>query len=178
MNWFGIVMLGILQLSVVSAQAREKVSISPKGSSAPVKEDSKSVRKDETKESTQEVLRVLDGYRTGMESLSVEKLGLVMDPELLVLEHGGIDKTWAAYRDAHIGEHMKEWKSLKVSDVDLLEMSVSEGWAYAAQRARNTIVTAGDRATVVLDVTESFVLKRGPEGWKIKHLHISLKKKS
>ncbi|OGR89588.1 MAG: hypothetical protein A3J74_11585 [Elusimicrobia bacterium RIFCSPHIGHO2_02_FULL_57_9] len=120
----------------------------------------------------------MEQYKAGMEALSVEQLDLIMDPALLVLEHGGKDVGWTEYRNHHIGEHMKGWKSLRVSDVKLLESSASEDWAYAAQESINTIATAKEGKTIVLAVTETFVLKKHSDGWKIKHLHISLKKKS
>lgn len=126
----------------------------------------------------QDVSQVLEQYKAGMEALSVERLDLIMDPDLLVLEHGGKDVGWAEYRNHHIAEHMKEWKSLRVTDAKVLESSVSGDWAYAAQESVNTIVTAKDGKTMVLAVTETFVLKKHSDGWKIKHLHVSLKKKS
>lgn len=122
-----------------------------------------------------EFLQALELYRRGMEALSLEQLDLVMDPDLLVLEHGGKDVGWPAYRDGHIGEHMKEWKSLRVSDIKVLESGANGDWAYAAQESVNTIVTK-DGKTIVLAVTETFVLKKRPGGWKIRHLHVSLKK--
>lgn len=125
-----------------------------------------------------DVSRVLEQYKAGMESLRVEKLDPIMDPDLLVLEMGGKDVGWAEYRNHHIGEHMREWKSLRVSEAKLLESSVSGDWAYAAQTSINTIVTAKEGKTTVLAVTETFVLKKHADGWKIKHLHVSLKKKS
>lgn len=125
-----------------------------------------------------DVSRVLERYKAGMESLRVETLDPIMDPDLLVLEMGGKDAGWAEYRNHHIGEHMKEWKSLRVTEDKLLESSVSGDWAYAAQSSINTIVTAKEGKTTVLAVTETFVLKKHADGWKIKHLHVSLKKKS
>lgn len=125
-----------------------------------------------------EVQQVLDQYKGGMEAMSLEQLDVLMDPELLVLEHGGKDVGWLAYRNEHLGEHMLEWKSFKVSGVKVLESGAGGDWAYAAQESVNTIVNKKDGKTTVLAVTETFVLKRVQGSWKIKHLHISLKKKS
>lgn len=125
-----------------------------------------------------ELGRVLDDYKAGMEALSLEQLDALMDPELLVLEHGGKDVGWLAYRNHHLGEHMQDWKSFRVSDVRILESAVSGDLAYVAQESVNTIVAKKDGKTTVLAVTETFVLKRAQGGWRIKHLHVSLKKKS
>ncbi len=125
-----------------------------------------------------DVSQVLERYKSAMEALSLEQMDPMMDPDLLVLEHGGKDVGWRAYRDGHLGGHMKEWKSFQVSDVKVLESSNSGDWVYVAQESLNTIVMKKDDKTFVMAVTETFVLKRRPDGWKIKHLHISLKKKS
>ncbi len=125
-----------------------------------------------------DVAQVLEKYRAGQETLSLELLDEVMDPELLVLEHGGKDVGWAAYRNEHLGHHFAEWKSFKISDLKVLASQTSGDWAYVAQESVDTIVAAKDGSTRVIAVTETLVLKRGPNGWKIRHLHVSLKKKS
>lgn len=127
---------------------------------------------------SQEIGGVLAQYKAGMEALSLEQLDTIMDPELLVLEHGGKDVGWLAYRNDHLGEHMREWKSFRVSGVRLLESGGGGDWAYVAQESVNTIVNKKDGKTTTLAVTETFVLRRAQGSWKIKHLHVSLKKKS
>lgn len=121
------------------------------------------------------ILQVLADYRAAMEARSVEKLAAVMDPELLVLE--GVHKNvgWADYRDNHIRPEMAEWKEFKVSDPKLLEVALDGDLAYAVQEATYSLVMADK--TVVLAGAETFVLKKGQSGWKIKHLHFSGKKK-
>lgn len=121
------------------------------------------------------ILKVLADYRTAMEARSVDKLAEVVDSELLVLE--GVHKNvgWADYRDNHIGPEMKDWKEFKVSDPKLLEVAVHGELAYAVQEATYDIVMADK--TVSLAGAETFVLKKGPAGWRIRHLHFSAKKK-
>lgn len=121
------------------------------------------------------ILQVLADYRAAMESRSVEKLAAVMDPELLVLE--GVHKNvgWADYRDNHIGPEMGEWKEFKVADPKVLEVALDGAMAYAVQEATYSLVMADK--TVVLAGAETFVLRKGEAGWKIKHLHFSAKKK-
>lgn len=122
-----------------------------------------------------EVLRVLSLYHAAMEARSVDKLEEVVDPELLVLE--GVHKNvgWADYRDNHIGPEMKEWKEFKVRDPRVLEVDVHGEFAYAVEEATFTITTADQ--SVVLSGVETFVLKKGPSGWKIRHLHFSSKRR-
>jgi ketosteroid isomerase-like protein len=111
-----------------------------------------------------------------MEARSVEKLAEIVDPELLVLE--GVHKNvgWPDYRDNHIGPEMKEWREFKAQDPRILEVEVHGDLAYAVQEATFTIVMA-DATTVTLAGAETFVLRKGASGWRIKHVHFSGKKK-
>lgn len=121
------------------------------------------------------VLKVLADYRAAMEARSVEKLANVIDPDLLVLEGVYKNVSWADYRDNHIGPEMKEWKEFRTQDPRVLEVIVHGELAYAVEEATFTIVTADK--TVTLAGAETFVLKKDPAGWKIRHLHFSSKKK-
>jgi ketosteroid isomerase-like protein len=117
------------------------------------------------------ILKVLADYRAAMEVKSIEKLAAVMDPNLLILEGIHTNTGWADYRDNHIGPEMKEWKEFKVADPKVLEVAVAGDFAYVVEQTSITIVMADN--TVVIDAAETFVLRKGPEGWKIKHLHYS-----
>lgn len=70
---------------------------------------------------------------------------------------------------------MKEWKEFKAVDTKILEVVVHGELAYAVQEADYPIVMADKSMTPA--GAETFVLKKGPTGWKIKHLHFSGKKK-
>lgn len=121
------------------------------------------------------VLEVLSRYQAAMEARSVEKLAEVMHPEVLVLEgvHKNVD--WPDYRDNHIGPEMKEWKEFRTLGRTVIEAAVNGDSAYAVQEATYSIVMA--EKTVTLAAAETIVLRKGPDGWKIKHVHFSGKAK-
>lgn len=122
-----------------------------------------------------EVLMRLANYRAAMEARSIEKLEAVVDPGLLVLE--GVHKNvgWNDYRDKHIGPEMKEWQEFKVIDPKILEVSVEGDWAYVVQES--TVRITMQEKVVTLASAETFVLKRGPSGWRIRHIHLSSQRK-
>ena len=122
-----------------------------------------------------QVLEVLARYQAAMEARSVDKLGEIMHPGVLVLE--GIHKNvgWPDYRDNHIGPEMKEWKEFKTLGRNVIEVAVHGDFAYAVQEATYSIVMA--EKAVTLAAAETLVLKKGPEGWRIKHVHFSGKAK-
>lgn len=120
------------------------------------------------------VLKVIADYQAAMEARSVERLEAVVDPALLVLE--GVHKNvgWPDYRDNHIGPEMREWKEFKVIDPKILEVSVAGDWAYVAQESNVRI--SMERKIITLASAETFILRNGTAGWRIKHVHFSGKK--
>ena len=121
-----------------------------------------------------DVLKIIADYRAAMEARSIERLEGAVDPDLLVLE--GVHKNvgWADYRDNHIGPEMREWKSFRVKDPKILEIAVVDAMAYVVQEATFEIAMADKN--VILAGAETFVLKKGPAGWRIAHLHFSGKR--
>lgn len=122
-----------------------------------------------------EVSKTLAAYRAAFEARSTDKLGEVMDPDVLVLEGTGKDVGWAAYRDNHIGPEMKDWQSLTYSDVVVVDAEAKGDSAWAVTQAAVTIVSGGKPLT--LDVAETFVLGRRDGAWRIRHLHWSGKRR-
>lgn len=120
------------------------------------------------------VKRVLGAYQAALEARSVEALGKVVDPDLLVLEGTHKNVGWKDYRDNHIGPEMAEWKSFRVADPRLVSLEVEGGMAFAVQEAAYTIVMEGK--TVSMRAAETFVLRKGKDGWRVKHVHFSAKK--
>lgn len=120
------------------------------------------------------LVRAVSAYREAMSERSIEKMGKAVDPDLLVLE--GVHKNvgWKDYRDNHLGPEMKEWSEFAVTDSRVLESRVAGDLGYLVAEATYRIVTSGK--TVTLAVAETFVLTRGPAGWRIRHVHMSSKK--
>lgn len=119
-------------------------------------------------------LAAVSAYRSAIAEGSLDKLAAVVEPELTVLEGVHLNQGWADYRDNHIGPEMKEWKSLRVADPSVVEVSVAGDWAYAVSRATYTI--ALPEKTVVLEAAETFVLRRRGGSWRVRHVHSSARK--
>ena len=118
----------------------------------------------------EQILAVLDHYRTAMETKSLKALGEVMDPQLLIYEGLHKNDSWEDYRDHHIAEHFKEWKEFKIQDPKVIELFVSGDLAYAVQMATNRVVPENGKEKIS-DSVQTFVFRKGAQGWKIKHIH-------
>ena len=122
------------------------------------------------------ILTLLDRYREAMEARSIEKLAAVVAPDLVVLEGTYKNVGWDDYRDNHIGKEMQEWKRFRVSDPKVVRVERSDSLAYVIVEETDEIETAS--GTTRLRVAQTFVLKRGLDGWRIHHLHLSAKKEA
>jgi uncharacterized protein (TIGR02246 family) len=120
------------------------------------------------------VRSVLRSYQAAMEARSVDALGKVVDPDLLILEGTHKNVGWKDYRDNHIGPEMKEWKAFRVADPSVIDVAVAGDWAYAVSQATYTIVLPAK--TVVLESVETFVLHRRDGSWRVRHVHSSSRK--
>lgn len=118
-----------------------------------------------------EIDKTLRDYRTAMEARSLERLASTMDADLVVLEGTHTNVGWVDYRDNHIGPEMKEWQDFVTQTATVVDAIVAGDVAYAATESTYRIVTAGK--PIVLDATETFVLRKGRSGWRIRHIHIS-----
>lgn len=120
------------------------------------------------------VLAAVAAYRSAIAEGNLEKLGAVVEPELTVMEGTHLNRGWADYRDNHIGPEMKEWKSFRVADPTVVDVSVAGDWAYAVSRATYTIALPAK--SVVLESAETYVLRRRGGSWRVRHVHSSARK--
>jgi ketosteroid isomerase-like protein len=120
------------------------------------------------------LLSLIRQYRQAMALRSLEKLASLVDPELLVVENGHKNVGWADYRDHHIGPEMQEWSDFQVINERNLEVRLVGDLGYAVTEATYRITLAA--RAVVLAATETFVFRKSPTGWKIKHIHFSAPK--
>jgi ketosteroid isomerase-like protein len=119
------------------------------------------------------VIRALDRYWEAMEARSIEQLTDVLAPDVVVLEGTHKNVGWEDYRHDHIGPEMRGWKRFRVSDPTVVKLVRAEALALVVEEATSEVETASARLR--LRVAQTFVLERGPEGWRIQHLHVSAK---
>lgn len=89
---------------------------------------------------------------------------------LTVIEGAGINRTWADYRDHHLGPEMKEMKNMQYRPTDI-EMHVAGNTAWAIFRYSLKADMNGRPADVVGRGT-AILERRGPR-WVVRHTHTS-----
>ena len=89
---------------------------------------------------------------------------------LTVIEGAGINRTWADYRDHHLGPEMKEMKHLQYRPADI-EVHLAGNTAWAIFRYSLKAEVDGKPADVVGRGT-AILERRGPR-WVVRHTHTS-----
>ena len=121
------------------------------------------------------IAAVVQAYQAAMEARSVDKLALVFDPDLVVLEGTHKNVGWADYRDNHIGPEMREWSGFKVLESRITDSVVEGALAFVVVESHYRISTPQGPAVTVA-AAETLVLKRTGGQWRVRHLHYSSKK--
>lgn len=94
----------------------------------------------------------------------------MLDPKVLILESGGAERSRAEYAAHHMKSDMAFLKNAQYTLLRQSGDSVGD-LAWVATEAR--IATRSGDGPVALMSTETLVLERGAEGWKVVHVHWS-----
>ena len=122
----------------------------------------------------QAVSKTIASFEAALRAGDFARVSTLLDPHVLVLEAGGAERS----REEYLAEHAK-------ADADFLK-------GVRSDESRNAVKVAGDVAwstkTSVLqferdgkpaavNAAETMILRRGPDGWKIVHIHWSSRAK-
>jgi len=120
----------------------------------------------------------LEVYERALTAKDLERLGELYHPDVTIFEGGGIDRSWADYRDHHLAPELQAIQELEFTRQNatpwLLGPDGRFAYVAAEYRLRGRL---GDRA---LDASglETLVLERDEQrGWRIRHAHISSRRR-
>lgn len=100
----------------------------------------------------------------------IEAAGAELDPNVLVLESGGAERSAAEY----LGGHARgDAAFLQAAHHQLLRRSAQVSGDMAWVASESELHTQKDGQPVTIVSTETMVLRRSATGWKIVHIHWS-----
>ena len=117
--------------------------------------------------------KVISDYTASMEAMDLEQIEKTMDEDVVVYEGLYKNTGWADYRDDHLGPHIKEWRRYSVLNPKLVKGFVSGDFGYAVQESQFSFDIGTNRA--IASQVATLLLRKGPDGWKIIHLHMAHK---
>ena len=121
-------------------------------------------------ESVHEPIAVVDAFQAALVAGDTARAAGYLDPNVVILESGGAE--WSAQE--YLAEHAKaDAEFLKAAKVTPGARSarVEGDLAWVASLAR--FDTEKESRPVAIDSAETMLLRRGPDGWKIVHIHWS-----
>lgn len=121
-----------------------------------------------------DAVATVDRFSAALTSGDLAKAGKELDPNVLILESGGAERSAAEYLSGHAKE---DAAFLKSAHQQLLHRTAhaSGDFAWVASESELHIQKDGKPVTVLS--TETMVLRRGTSGWRIVHIHWSSRKK-
>jgi mono/diheme cytochrome c family protein/ketosteroid isomerase-like protein len=116
----------------------------------------------------------VDNFQKLLAAADTNGAGALLDPQVLIYESGGVERSRAEYASHHL---MADSAFLKDADVQVISRNGNavDDLAWIATEAE--LKTKGSKP-MDLVTTETMVLKRGPEGWHVAHIHWSSRPKN
>ena len=117
-----------------------------------------------------EAVAVVEAFSAAIKAVRIDQASALLDPKVLVLESGGSERG----RDHYLAEHAQ-------ADADYMK-DARQTLRYRQARVAGDIAWVGTESVVSHDKagksafslsTETMVLKKSAQGWKIVHIHWS-----
>ena len=113
---------------------------------------------------------VVERFSTALAAGDIERAVADLDPKVLILESGGVEKS----RDEYLANHAKaDPDFLKDAHVTLKHRSARASGDLAWVASESQIHAMKGADMMMIDSTETMVLRRNADGWKIVHIHWS-----
>jgi ketosteroid isomerase-like protein len=115
-------------------------------------------------------VEVVERFSTALAAGDIERAVADLDPKVLILESGGVEKS----RDEYLAGHAKaDAAFLKDAHITLKDRSARASGDLAWVASESQIHSMKGSEMMMIDSTETMVLRRSPDGWKIVHIHWS-----
>lgn len=97
----------------------------------------------------------------------------LLDPSVLIYEGGGAEKSRGEYASHHLKSDAEFLKDAEVRQLSRTGNAVGD---FAWVATESELKSAGAKPLDLI-TTETMVLQRGPDGWRVKHIHWSSRPK-
>lgn len=117
-----------------------------------------------------EAIAALDRFSSALSAGDLDRVGAELDPAVLILESGGAERT----RDEYLGGHAKhDAEFLKTAHITLKRRTAQASGDLVWVGSESEIHASKDDKMMMISSTETAVLRKTAQGWKIVHIHWS-----
>jgi ketosteroid isomerase-like protein len=112
----------------------------------------------------------VERFSAALSAGDVARAGAELDPNVLVLESGGVERS----REEYLGGHAKSDAAfIKSAHVTLKHRTAQAAGDLAWVASESDIHATREGKPLMISSTETMVVKRTAQGWKIVHIHWS-----
>lgn len=112
----------------------------------------------------------IDAFEAALRAADFERVSALLDPGVVILESGGAERSRDEYLASHAKSDAEFMKDARVRDRKT-DVKVVGDAAWAMTTSKVQYEYEGKPRTV--NAAETMILRRGPDGWKILHIHWS-----
>ena len=117
-----------------------------------------------------EAISSIERFSAALSAGDVARAGAELDPGVLILESGGVERS----RDEYLGGHAKSDAAfIKGAQVTLKHRTAQASGDLAWVASESEIHATKDGRPLMISSTETMVVKRTAQGWRIVHIHWS-----
>ena len=117
-----------------------------------------------------DAVAVLERFSAALSAGDLDGVAADLDPAVLILESGGAERT----RDEYLGGHAKhDAEFLKAAHVTLKRRTAQASGDLVWVGSESEIHASKDDKMLMISSTETAILRKTVQGWKIVHLHWS-----
>ena len=117
-----------------------------------------------------DAVKVVDAFSAAIKAVKIDEASKLLDPQVLILESGSSERS----RDEYLSEHaVADAAFMQTAKQQLRYRQAQADGDVAWVGTESLLETVKDGKPFVLLSTETMVLKKSAQGWKIVHIHWS-----
>ena len=117
-----------------------------------------------------DAVKVVDAFSNAIKAAKIYEAAKLLDPQVLILESGSSERS----RDEYLREHaIADAAFMQTAHQQLRYRQARAAGDLAWVGTESTIQTVQDKTNRVILSTETMVLRKTGQGWKIVHIHWS-----
>lgn len=122
-----------------------------------------------------DAVATVERFATALSAGDLSKAGAELDPGVIILESGGVERS----RDEYLGGHAKSDAAfLKTAMTTLKRRTAQAAGDLAWVASESEIHAMKGKEMLMIDSTETMVLRKSGAAWKIVHIHWSSRRAS
>jgi ketosteroid isomerase-like protein len=125
---------------------------------------------DDIPDEAHDAVAVVDRFFDSLAAGDIDQAASLLDPELIVLENGGAERSAAEYLASHAKSDAEFLKTAEMKRGPRTAR-VSDNLAWVA--SESDLLVERDGVPMTIANAETMVLKATAEGWRIVHIHWS-----